>query len=181
MYAFHSKENIRHHLPKSNRHSTPENPQKKTKSASQFLKPDYLNIFQRKEDNASARENRITKNNTGLPDHLKTGIESLSGISMDAVKVHYNSYKPATLQAFAYTQGTEIHVAPGQEKHLPHEAWHVVQQMQGRVNPTMQMNGVKINDNSSLEHEADVMGRRAMQLKRPTTYYPLPVNYFKGE
>ena len=39
------------------------------------------------------------KNKTGLPDNLKTGIESLSGLSMDDVKVHYNSAKPAQLQA----------------------------------------------------------------------------------
>jgi hypothetical protein len=103
-------------------------------------------------------------NNTGLPNQLKTGIESLSGMSMDHVKVHYNSAKPAQLQAHAYAQGSEIHVAPGQEKHLPHEAWHVVQQAQGRVKPTMQMKaGVSINDDSGLEAEADVMGERALQ------------------
>lgn len=67
-------------------------------------------------------------NATGLPDHLKSGIESLSGMSMDEVKVHYNSEKPAQLNALAYAQGTDIHVGPGQERHLPHEAWHVVQQ-----------------------------------------------------
>jgi hypothetical protein len=75
---------------------------------------------------------------------------------MDDVRVHYNSAKPAQLQALAYTQGTDIHVAPGQEKHLPHEAWHVVQQKQGRVQPTMQLQGVNINDNEGLEKEADV-------------------------
>ena len=32
---------------------------------------------------------------TGLPDNLKSGIESLSGIAMDDVKVHYHSDKPA--------------------------------------------------------------------------------------
>lgn len=65
----------------------------------------------------------------------------------------------------AYTQGANIHVAPGQEKHLPHEAWHVVQQTQGRVQPTMQMKGMMINDDVGLESEADVMGDKAMQLK----------------
>ena len=60
-------------------------------------------------------------NRTGLPDRLKSGIEQLSGYAMDDVRVHYNSPKPAQLQAHAYTQGTNIHVAAGQEKHLPHE------------------------------------------------------------
>jgi hypothetical protein len=101
-------------------------------------------------------------NNTGLPDNLKAGIENLSGMSMDHVKVHYNSDKPAQLQAHAYAQGSEIHVAPGQEKHLPHEAWHVVQQAQGRVRPTMQMKGdMQVNDDTGLEAEADLMGSNA--------------------
>jgi hypothetical protein len=105
-------------------------------------------------------------NNTGLPDNLKLGIENLSGISMYHEKVHYNSYKPAQLQAHAYAQGSEIHVASGHEKHLPHEAWHVVQQTQGRVQPTMQMKGgVQVNDDQGLEKEADVMGEKALQLQ----------------
>ena len=82
------------------------------------------------------------KNKTGLPDRLKTGVETLSGLSMDDVSVHYNSAKPAQLQALAYTKGTDIHVGPGQERHLPHEAWHVVQQKQGRVKPTIQLRGM---------------------------------------
>jgi hypothetical protein len=100
--------------------------------------------------------------NTGLPDQLKSGIENLSGYSMNDVKVHYNSDKPAQLQALAYAQGTDIHVGPGQEKHLAHEAWHVVQQKQGRVRPTVQLKGgVPVNDNKGLEREADLMGKLA--------------------
>lgn len=101
------------------------------------------------------------KNETGMPDNLKAGIEDLSGFSMDDVRVHYNSDKPATVQALAYTQGTDIHVAPGQERHLPHEAWHVAQQMAGRVEPTTEVGGLPVNDNPALEHEADVMGAKA--------------------
>ncbi|WKL50481.1 DUF4157 domain-containing protein [Flavobacterium pectinovorum] len=105
------------------------------------------------------------ENKTGLPDNLKSGIENLSGYAMDDVKVHYNSDKPAQLQAHAYAQGTDIHIAPGQEKHLPHEAWHVVQQAQGRVRPTVQMKGdVPVNDDVGLEAEADLMGVRALSM-----------------
>ena len=100
-------------------------------------------------------------NRTGLPDDLKAGVESLSRHSMDDVRVHYNSPRPAQLKALAYAQGTNIHVAPGQQKHLPHEAWHVAQQKAGRVKPTMQLRGIGVNDDARLEHEADVMGRRA--------------------
>lgn len=121
--------------------------------------------LQRREDPTGEGGKNTTEgrsNRTGLPDALKTGIENLSGYSLDDVRVHYNSPKPAELQALAYTQGTDIHVAPGQEKHLPHEAWHVVQQKQGRVKPTLQMKGkININDDAGLEKEADVMGEMA--------------------
>ena len=125
--------------------------------------------LQRKADmanNAAQRAEAPRPNNTGMPDNLKASIESLSGFSMDDVRVHYNSSKPATVQALAYTQGTDIHVAPGQEKHLPHEAWHVAQQMAGRVSPTTNINGMPVNDNAALEHEADMMGEKAVQCKK---------------
>lgn len=99
--------------------------------------------------------------NTGLPGPLRTGVESLSGVSMENVRVHYNSNEPAAVQAKAYAQGQDIHLGPGQEHHLAHEAWHVVQQQQGRVAPTMMANGVAINDSPALETEADIQGARA--------------------
>lgn len=115
---------------------------------------------------ASARGQSLQRkanvaNNTGLPDGLKSNIESLSGYSLDNVRVHYNSSKPAAVQAYAFTQGTDIHIGPGQERCLPHEAWHVTQQMSGRVSPTTSIGGVAVNDDASLEREADVMGARA--------------------
>lgn len=101
------------------------------------------------------------ENKTGLPDQLKNGIETLSGLALDDVRVHYNSLQPARLNALAYTRGAEIYIGPGHEKHLPHEAWHVTQQKQGRVKPTWQAKGVAINDNAMLETEAEVMGHKA--------------------
>ena len=83
-----------------------------------------------------------TANKNALPSRLKSGIENLSGYSMSDVNVHYNSPKPAQLQAHAYAQGNDIHLGRNQEKHLPHEAWHVVQQKQGRVNASNPFKGV---------------------------------------
>jgi hypothetical protein len=102
-------------------------------------------------------------NKTGLPDNLKAGIESHSGIDMSDVCVQHNSYKPAQVNALAHTQGTEIHLGPGQERHLPHEAWHAVQQKQGRVKPTGAISGMPLNDNPSLEREADRKGKEVLQ------------------
>lgn len=135
-------------------------------------------------DNLRERENR-----TGLPDNLKAGIENLSGLAMDDVRVHYNSSKPAEMQALAYTQGTDIHVGPGQEQHLPHEAWHVVQQKQERVKGIHQFNGSELNNDVALEEEANLMGSKvnstSWNLKQPelTNANPphnLIVQRFKG-
>lgn len=105
------------------------------------------------------------ENKTGIPDGLKAGMESVSGMSLNDVTVHRNSDKPAQLQAHAYAQGTDVHLAPGQEKHLPHELGHVVQQKQGRVAPTVQLKGeVPVNDSPSLEKEADSLGAKAKSL-----------------
>lgn len=101
-----------------------------------------------------------------LPQPLRSGVEALSGVALDDVRVHRNSSRPAAVAAHAYTQGTDIHVAPGQERHLAHEAWHAVQQATGRVRPTGGIGGTAINDDPSLEREADVMGDRAAQLAR---------------
>ena len=106
-------------------------------------------------------------NSNGLPHQLQSNMESMGGVDLSDVKVHRNSDKPAQLQAHAYAQGSDIHLASGQDKHLPHEAWHVVQQKQGRVQATTQLkshqNKVGINDSPALEREADVMGEKAMQ------------------
>lgn len=107
---------------------------------------------------------RNTENQTRIPENIKTPLEQLSGFDLSGVRVHYNSARPAKLNSLAYAQGKDIYLGPGQEKHLPHEGWHVVQQMQGRVRPTMQTNGVSINNDKYLEHEADIMGEKARQL-----------------
>jgi hypothetical protein len=110
-----------------------------------------------RESVAAARPNR-----TGLPQVLKSGMEALSGFSLDDVQVHYNSSRPARLHARAFAQGNQIHLASGQEHNLPHEAWHVVQQKQGRVFPTASAAGYPLNDAPQLEQEADAMGQKAL-------------------
>jgi hypothetical protein len=51
------------------------------------------------------------------------------------------------------------------EKHLPHEAWHMVQQAQGRVKSTIQMKGkVTVNHDKVLElEEANIQFTDFMQ------------------
>jgi hypothetical protein len=97
----------------------------------------------------------------GLPAGLRAGVEQLSGTDLSDVRVHRGSDRPAQVGAAAYAQGSDIHLAAGQEQHLPHEAWHVAQQKQGRVQATIQAAGVPVNDNPVLEAEADRMGAQA--------------------
>ncbi|MDQ1831825.1 eCIS core domain-containing protein [Massilia scottii] len=100
---------------------------------------------------------------SGLPGALRAGLESLSGMSLEHVMVHRNSSRPAQFQAHALAQGAQIHLAPGQDAHLAHEAWHVVQQAQGRVPVRADIGGIGVNTDPALEAEADVMGQRALQ------------------
>ncbi len=121
--------------------------------------------IQREEDNdepaqAKFEEPMQKKNETGIPDELKEKAENEFGLSYDDVRVHYNSDKPAAVQAYAYAQGPDIYLAAGQEKHLAHELSHYPQQMSGRVEPTTEVNGMPVNDNKDLEREADEMAAR---------------------
>jgi hypothetical protein len=101
-------------------------------------------------------------NPTGMPDDLKSGVENISGLSLDDVRVHYNSSKPSQLHALAYTKGTNIYLGPGQVGQLPHEAWHVVQQKQGRVRDVKRSHsGINVADDPMLEREADRYGYSA--------------------
>lgn len=129
--------------------------------------PEEEELMQGHFDSATARTQlesgaAESENRTGMSDQLKSGLERLSGTDLSDVRVRANSPEPSRLNARAYAQGNDIHLGPGQEQHLPHEAWHVVQQRQGRVQATTQMAGVQINDDASLEREADVMGSRAL-------------------
>ncbi|MTI29869.1 DUF4157 domain-containing protein [Xanthovirga aplysinae] len=99
-----------------------------------------------------------------LPSSLKNVLEKISGIAMGDVKVYYNSTKPAHLQAFAYAQGSDIYLGPKQEKHLAHEAWHIVQQKQGRVSPRLSLCKEWINDEQELEIEAELMAEILNQI-----------------
>ena len=93
---------------------------------------------------------------------VKANVSALTGTDVTDAKVHYNSNKPAQLQAEATAQGDQVHLASGKERHLGHELTHVAQQKQGRVKPTIQANnGMGINNDPKLEKEADDIGAKA--------------------
>ena len=114
---------------------------------------------------------REAENRTGIPDEVKQNMEDSFGTDFSSVRVYPESSKAPEVGALAYTQGTDIHFAPGQFKPdtsagqqlLGHELAHVVQQAEGRVQPTTEIGGMPVNDNEGLEHEADVLGAKAVR------------------
>jgi hypothetical protein len=108
------------------------------------------------------------ENRTGMPDELKANMESKLNTDFSQVRIHPNSSKASEVGALAYTQGTDVHFAPGQFKPessngqqlLGHELTHVVQQGQGRVQPTGEVAGLPVNDSPALENEADELGKK---------------------
>lgn len=119
-------------------------------------KPDGVKANRRKSEK-SASQASIRSNNMGIPLQMKERFESVSGLSFDDVKIHYNSDKPAKLKALAYTQGNQVYIGPGQEKHLSHELGHVVQQKLGIVRPTARIGNLLVNDDPALEKAADTL------------------------
>lgn len=107
-----------------------------------------------------------TADATGIPVPVKEDFEAAYQLSLDDVRVHYNSSAPAQLQALAYTQHPHIYIAPGQEKHLPHELGHMIQQKRHSIPATASVNGQSINDNPLLEADADRIAVRAAGYSR---------------
>lgn len=103
-----------------------------------------------------------------LPDLLRTRMERAFGADFSSVRVH-ESAEAEAMGALAYTQGTNIFVAPGHhdpssregQELIGHELAHVVQQAQGRVVATEQATGAGVNRDPALEREADEGGARA--------------------
>lgn len=125
-------------------------------------------VAQREEDEDDLIQGKF-ENNTGIPDNVKQRMEESFNTDFSGVRVHPESSKAPEVGALAYTQGTDIHFAPGQFKPdtsagqqlLGHELAHVIQQAEGRVQPTTEIGGMPVNDNESLEHEADILGAQA--------------------
>lgn len=110
-------------------------------------------------DLKSKRHSIRRENHTGIPTQLKERVEEGMGVSLDDVQVHYNSTLPEKLDALAYTRGNQVEIGPGQERHLPHELGHVVQQKLGAVRANARhSSGVAMNTDTALERQADEIG-----------------------
>ena len=141
----------------------------------QFKIPDgllerYLTQIQLKADTGGARGGDAGSTSGGgdrLPAETRAHMESAFGTDFSDVRVHQGG-RTGALGALAYTQGADIHFAPGQydpssqsgRELLGHELTHVVQQRAGRVSLPQGKDGA-VNRDASLEAEADTLGARA--------------------
>ena len=116
-----------------------------------------------------------------LPPDVRRKMESFFGTNFGDVRVHVGAQASA-IGALAFTQGTDIHFAPGQynpmtpqgQQILGHELTHVLQQRAGRVrNPFG--SGVAVVQDHALEAEADRMGHRAAAHQVQAKIGPGPV------
>ena len=128
------------------------------------------------EENLQRMEN---PNNPGtkttMPNDLQSKMENSFGVDFSDVNIHKDSEQAPSLGALAYTQGNDMHFAPGQyepgsqkgQELLGHELAHVVQQREGRVKPGGQQNkaDANVNTDEGLEKEEDEQGKQAAQGK----------------
>ncbi len=123
---------------------------------------------------------------------VKADMGQSMGADFSNVNFHTNSSKASEIGAQAYTQGSDVHFAPGKfnpssssgKELIGHELTHVVQQREGRVQATTQAKGIPVNDDSGLEKEADVAGAKAARgeaapvqrkANNATTIGPMPL------
>ena len=103
-----------------------------------------------------------------LPAATQAQMGNAFDFDFSGVRVHEGGQASA-MGALAYTQGTDVHFAPGQydpgsgkgQELIGHELAHVVQQSEGRVATTTQFKGEGMNEDEGLEREADDLGARA--------------------
>jgi hypothetical protein len=102
-----------------------------------------------------------------IPQVIRQKMESFFGANFSDVRIHVGPEATA-IGALAFTQGTDIHFAPGHynpatpqgQQILGHELTHVLQQRSGRVrNPFG--SGVAVVQDHAMEAEAERMGHRA--------------------
>lgn len=146
--------------------------QKKNNREEEIQRKKAENALQMKHDNNGDTENfqqSLTNKEGAL-----TKMESAFGQDFSDVSIFPDSQKATQMKAQAYTQGNNIHFAPGKfqpesksgQELLGHELTHVVQQRQGRVQPLVQTKSFALNNSPHLEKEADDFGKLAAGGKR---------------
>jgi LysM repeat protein len=111
------------------------------------------------------------ESSTKLPDNVQAKMENSFGEDFSDVNIHDNSTKAEDLGAKAFAQGKDVHFAPGEfqpnskqgQELIGHELTHVVQQKEGKVQGGDVHGKDMVNQDVSLEKEADDAGKLASE------------------
>ena len=112
------------------------------------------------------------KRNKNLPKALQFNLENSLGQDFSNVTIQKNSQAATEINAQAFAHGNSVHFAPGQfnsnseegKNLIGHEFTHIAQQRSGIVSPRKVLGkGLSINDDISLENEADIFGKKAVK------------------
>jgi hypothetical protein len=103
-----------------------------------------------------------------LPSDLRGRMERSFNTNLGGVRLREDA-SAADMDALAYTRGADITMAPGHfqphsgsgQRLIAHEVVHVLQQRADRVPSPRAEEGLPVNEDRSLEREADRLGRRA--------------------
>ncbi|MCB9234811.1 MAG: DUF4157 domain-containing protein [Bacteroidia bacterium] len=136
-------------------------------SAFQFKAADSTSLPIQKKSAFEVNDSTVQKKEDG--GDVMGKMENSFGSDFSNVNIHKDSQKASDVGALAYTQGNDVHFAPGQFKPetqsgqelIGHELAHVVQQREGRVEPTTNVGDMPVNNDKGLESEADAMGAKA--------------------
>lgn len=132
----------------------------------------------------SGSESFFKSKNNALPPQLQQNLESSMQQDFSGVEIHKDSERARELNALAFAEGEAIHFAPGQfdpgstegKNLIGHEFAHVAQQRDGSVQPTNVMHdGTALNDDKSLEHDADKRGENAAAGNSISMYHSSPM------
>jgi hypothetical protein len=128
----------------------------------------HRRLLQRKAQRDGVEDHAPAGGPGKLPGDVQASFEGALGASLDHVRIHADDPGASGIGARAYTQGADIHFAPGEydprgdkgRDLLGHEVIHTQQQAQGRVAATVQTKGLALNAADDLEAEADHLGSR---------------------
>jgi pimeloyl-ACP methyl ester carboxylesterase len=142
-----------------------------TSTKSTILQPKLKPFIQPKLQQGSGYFTKSQGNK--LPENVQSKMESSFGQDFSDVNIHTDSDNATKLGAKAYAQGKDVHFAPGEfqpnskegQELIGHELTHVVQQKEGKVQGGEVHGKDMVNQDVSLEKEADDAGKLASEGK----------------
>lgn len=135
----------------------------------------FLSTVQKKDDTV----NGITPEENAAVNQLTGGQVNLHASGAKVEETSSSDSRLKSVGARSMAVGGEALIGDKQDR--GHEIWHLAQQEMGMVKPTTSVNNQPVNDDPSLEKDADVMGAKIMQGKWKPEMQMKSGRYYSGE